>query len=70
MVAHCIRTMLERLDTNARNQLFDIVIIWMKDKKVYFIYNLRIDYIEGMLATIHIRMFCLPVSCYKKNVQK
>jgi hypothetical protein len=34
MVAHCLKTMLERLDQNARNQLFDIVIVWMKDNKV------------------------------------
>jgi hypothetical protein len=30
--------MLERLDTNARNQLFDIIIVWLKDRKVYYIY--------------------------------
>jgi hypothetical protein len=35
MVAHCIKTMLERLETNACNQLFDIIIVWLKDRKVY-----------------------------------
>jgi U3 small nucleolar RNA-associated protein 20 len=37
MVAHCIKTMLERLDKNAHNQLYDIIIVWLKDGKVYFI---------------------------------
>jgi hypothetical protein len=35
--------MLERLDKNTRNQLFDIVIVWLKDNKVeYYILFYRI----------------------------
>jgi U3 small nucleolar RNA-associated protein 20 len=34
MVAHCLKAMLERLDRDARNQLFDIVTVWLKDGKV------------------------------------
>ncbi|PNF32118.1 hypothetical protein B7P43_G02845 [Cryptotermes secundus] len=34
MVARCLETMLERLDKHARNQLFDIIIVWFKDNKV------------------------------------
>jgi hypothetical protein len=34
MVAHCLKTMLERLDRDACNRLFDIVIVWLKDRKV------------------------------------
>jgi hypothetical protein len=43
MVARCLETMLERLDKNACNQLFDIVIVWFKDNKVeYYILFYRI----------------------------
>jgi len=38
MVAHCLKTMLERLHIDARSQLFDVVIVWLKDKKVCFVF--------------------------------
>lgn len=40
MVAHCLKTMLERLHRDARNQLFDVVIAWLKDKKVCIVFYL------------------------------
>jgi hypothetical protein len=40
MVAHCLKTMLERLHTDVRNQLFDVVIVWLKDKKVCIVFYL------------------------------
>jgi len=30
--------MLERLHRDARNQLFDVVIVWLKDKKVRIVF--------------------------------
>jgi len=40
MVAHCLKTMLERLHRDARSQLFDVVIVWLKDKKVCIVFYL------------------------------
>jgi U3 small nucleolar RNA-associated protein 20 len=55
MVARCLETMLERLDKNARNQLFDIVIVWFKDNKVeHYILFYRILSVNLNLL-IHIR---------------
>ncbi|XP_068083874.1 small subunit processome component 20 homolog [Anabrus simplex] len=34
MVAHCIKTMLSRLQKRECDNLFDIVLLWLKDKKV------------------------------------
>jgi len=40
MVAHCLKTMLERLHRDTRNQLFDVVVVWLKDKKVCIVFYL------------------------------
>ena len=34
LCAKCIRKMIERVPNNRRNELFDIVMTWMKDKKI------------------------------------
>jgi len=46
MVSHCIKTMLERLDKNACNMLFDIVIVWLKDRKVQYCSYFTVFFLE------------------------
>jgi U3 small nucleolar RNA-associated protein 20 len=53
MVAHCLKSMLERLEINARSQLFDILLVWLKDKKVCIVFN----FVELFLYTVQYTLF-------------
>ena len=34
LCAKCIRDMIERLEHNEKKKLFDMVVVWLEDKKV------------------------------------